>query len=101
MSLKFMRPSAQWLAPTLLAAAAALTVAPAAAQTTYKMAYALSQQSHYGAAGNAFAKTLEEGGQGKHKVQQFPNSALGGEREVIEACNWAPSTWPCSPPARP
>ncbi|RMW97935.1 DctP family TRAP transporter solute-binding subunit [Allofranklinella schreckenbergeri] len=79
-----MRPSAQWLAPTLLAAAAALTVAPAAAQTTYKMAYALSQQSHYGAAGNAFAKTLEEGGQGKHKVQQFPNSALGGEREVIE-----------------
>lgn len=84
MSLKFMRPSAQWLAPTLLAAAAALTVAPAAAQTTYKMAYALSQQSHYGAAGNAFAKTLEEGSQGKHKVQQFPNSALGGEREVIE-----------------
>lgn len=84
MSLKFMRPSAQWLAPTLLAAAAALTVAPAASQTTYKMAYALSQQSHYGAAGNAFAKTLEEGSQGKHKVQQFPNSALGGEREVIE-----------------
>lgn len=83
----FIRKSTQWLAPALLsmAAAAALTVAaPAAAQAPLKMAYALSQQSHYGAAGNAFAKTLEEGSGGKYKVQQFANSALGGEREVIE-----------------
>lgn len=54
------------------------------AQTTIKMAYALSQQSHYGAGGNAFAKTLEEGSNGRFKLEQFANSALGGEREVIE-----------------
>ncbi|WP_170181417.1 TRAP transporter substrate-binding protein [Lampropedia puyangensis] len=82
-----MRKSAQWFSPALVGAvaAAAITVStPASAETTLKMAYALSQQSHYGAAGNAFAKTLDEGSGGKYKVQQFANSALGGEREVIE-----------------
>ncbi|PAT38409.1 TRAP transporter substrate-binding protein [Vandammella animalimorsus] len=82
-----LRPLLRWLAPALIGtAAAAASVLPSAAlaQTTYKMAYALSQQSHYGAAGNAFAKTLEEGSSGKYKIQQFANSALGGEREVIE-----------------
>lgn len=71
---------------SVLAAAtlAVVAIAPAAAQTTYKMAYALSAQSHYGAAGEAFAKTLEQESGGKYKVQQFGNSALGGEREVIE-----------------
>ena len=66
------------------AAVAVAFVAPAAAQTTLKMAYALSAQSHYGAAGQAFAQTLEQETNGKYKVQQFSNSALGGEREVIE-----------------
>lgn len=79
----------QWLSPSLLGAtatAAALSFGVSAvhAQTTYKMAYALSQQSHYGAGGAAFAKTLEEATDGRLKVQEFPNSALGGEREVIE-----------------
>ncbi|WP_153114657.1 TRAP transporter substrate-binding protein [Rhodocyclus tenuis] len=55
---------------------------PAAAQAPLKMAYALSSSSHYGAGAEAFAKTLEKSG--KFKVQQFPNSALGGEREVLE-----------------
>ncbi|KKW68283.1 C4-dicarboxylate ABC transporter substrate-binding protein [Lampropedia cohaerens] len=77
----------QWLVPGLLGAAfttAALVSTAASAQTQIKLAYALSQQSHYGAAGEAFARTLEEGSGGKFTVQQFPNSALGGEREVIE-----------------
>jgi tripartite ATP-independent transporter DctP family solute receptor len=76
-----------WLAPlfaalTALAGVAAAT--PAAAETTLKMAYALSASSHYGAGGEAFAQALATSSQGKYKVQQFPNSALGGEREVIE-----------------
>lgn len=83
--MKFPHQGFRWVKSLLAGAAvAAAFVMPAAAQTTYKMAYALSQQSHYGAAGDAFAKTLEEGSSGKYKVQQFGNSALGGEREVIE-----------------
>lgn len=76
-----------WLAPLFAAftAAAGIAVAtPAAAQTTLKMAYALSASSHYGAGGEAFSKSLEAGTGGRFKVQQFPSSALGGEREVIE-----------------
>lgn len=48
------------------------------------MAYALSTSSHYGAGAEAFAKSIEGASGGKYKVQQFANSALGGEREVIE-----------------
>jgi len=67
-----------------LAGMAVLSAAPASAQTTLKMAYALSQQSHYGAGGQAFAQEIAQATGGKISVQQFPNSALGGEREVIE-----------------
>ena len=73
-----------WLAPLFAAftAASGLALAtPAAAQTTLKMAYALSTSSHYGAGGEAFSKSLEAGTGGRYKVQQFPSSALGGERE--------------------
>ncbi len=58
--------------------------APAMAETTLKMAYALSTNSHYGAGADAFAKSLGDSAKGQFKVQQFANSALGGEREVIE-----------------
>lgn len=73
-----------WLAATIMAACAVTAALPAAAQNTLKMAYALSPTSHYGAGANAFAKSIEESTGGKYKVQQFANSALGGEREVIE-----------------
>lgn len=76
-----------WLAPilaTFTAAAGIALATPVAAQTTLKMAYALSASSHYGAGGEAFSQTLEAGTEGRFKVQQFPSSALGGEREVIE-----------------
>ena len=75
-----------WLAPLFAAftAAAGIAVAPpAAAQTTLKMAYALSASSHYGAGGEAFSKSLEAGTGGRFKVQQFPSSALGGRRPVF------------------
>ncbi|HWK71935.1 TRAP transporter substrate-binding protein [Pollutimonas sp. M17] len=70
----------------LLAATVAgvFAAAPAMAETTLKMAYALSTNSHYGAGADAFAKAIEGGSKGQLKIQQFPNSALGGEREVIE-----------------
>lgn len=67
-----------------LACAALLVSAPVGAQTSLKMAYALSTSSHYGVAADAFAKAVEASSGGKLKVQQFANSALGGEREVIE-----------------
>jgi len=73
-----------WLAATILAACAAATSLPSAAQTPLKMAYALSTSSHYGAGADALAKSIEASSGGKYKVQQFANSALGGEREVIE-----------------
>lgn len=72
--------------PKLLLAAALVGFnigAPASAQNNLKMAYALSENSHYGAGAAAFVKDLEAASP-DYKIQQFPNSALGGEREVIE-----------------
>ena len=66
-----------------LAGAAALT--PASAQTTVKLGYATAPTSHYGVGSNAFCDEIEKRTQGRYKCQQFPNSALGGEREMIEA----------------
>ncbi|MFA7669793.1 MAG: TRAP transporter substrate-binding protein [Burkholderiaceae bacterium] len=78
-----MRPN--WFTKLLTAAcvAGAFIAAPAAAKNL-KFAYALSTNSHYGAGADAFVKSLEADIPGKFQVEQFPNSALGGEREVIE-----------------
>ena len=59
--------------------------AGAQAQTVLKIGYATSQQSHYGVGSTVFCDEIEKGTQGRYKCQQFPNSALGGEREQIEA----------------
>lgn len=71
----------RWLAAAALVSAAAAT--PVLAQTTLKMAYALSETSHYGVAAAVFSKSLAASDP-NFKIQQFPNSQLGGEREVIE-----------------
>ena len=55
------------------------------AQTVLKIGYATSATSHYGVGSTAFCDDIEKGTQGRYKCQQFPNSALGGEREMIEA----------------
>ena len=68
----------------ILVAATALAV-PAMAQTVLKIGYATSQASHYGVGSTVFCDEIEKGTQGRYKCQQFPNSALGGEREMIEA----------------
>ena len=55
------------------------------AQTVLKLGYATSATSHYAVGSTVFCDEIEKGTQGRYKCQQFPNSALGGEREMIEA----------------
>ena len=69
----------------MLSGAMALSAAPAMSQTVLKMGYATPTGSHYWVGSNAFCEQVEKGTQGRYKCQQFPNSALGGEREMIEA----------------
>jgi len=57
----------------------------ASAQTVLKIGYATSATSHYAVGSTAFCDDIEKGTQGRYKCQQFPNSSLGGEREMIEA----------------
>ena len=59
--------------------------ATASAQTVLKIGYATAANSHYGVGSTVFCDEVEKGTQGRYKCQQFPNSALGGEREMIEA----------------
>lgn len=67
------------LAAALLAASTAM-----ASAAELKLGYALSEDSHYGAGAKAFADTLQAELGDTFTVQHFPNSGLGGEREVIE-----------------
>ena len=57
----------------------------AQAQTVLKIGYATSATSHYGVGSSVFCDDIETGTQGRYTCQHFPNSALGGEREMIEA----------------
>ena len=57
----------------------------AQAQTILKIGYATSKESHYGVGSTVFCDEIEKGTQNRYKCQQFPSSALGGEREQIEA----------------
>ena len=68
----------------VLAFATSLTL-PVMAQTVIKIGYATTNTSHYGVGSTVFCDEIEKGTQGRYKCQQFPNSALGGEREMIEA----------------
>ena len=77
----------QLSAPRAAALAVFLTLAAggAAAQTVLKIGYTPPQGSHYWVGATTFCDEVEKGTQGKYKCQQFPASALGGEREQIEA----------------
>lgn len=55
------------------------------AQTVLKIGYTATNDSHYGVAANVFGEELAKRTNGRYKLQQFPSSALGGEREMIEA----------------
>jgi tripartite ATP-independent transporter DctP family solute receptor len=64
---------------------AAGLMSAASAQTVLKLGYATAASSHYGVGSTVFCDDIEKGTQGRYKCQQFPASALGGEREMIEA----------------
>ena len=71
--------------PLAIAAVLAAATGAAQAQTVLKIGYATSATSHYGVGSTVFCDEIEKGTQGRYKCQQFPASALGGEREQIEA----------------
>jgi hypothetical protein len=61
------------------------TVGAAQAETVLKLGYTATNDSHYGAAATVFGDELAKRTNGRYTLQQFPSSALGGEREMIEA----------------
>ncbi len=73
------------IAIAIAAGAFMLPVASAQAQTVLKLGYATTKDSHYAAGSNAMCAEIDKGTAGRYKCQQFPNAALGGEREMIEA----------------
>lgn len=77
-------PISQRLA-VLLAACAAFAVLPSHAQTVLKLGHVLAKGSHYDIGANVFCENLDKNTQGRYKCQVYPASALGGEREEIEA----------------
>ncbi len=68
-----------------LAAAVLLVGTAVQAETILKIGYSNAINSHYGMGAVAFCDGVEKGTQGRYKCQQYPNNALGGEREMIEA----------------
>lgn len=67
------------------ATAFAFLAAPAQAQTVLKIGHVLAKGSHYDVGAQKFCEDIEKGTAGRYKCQVFPSSALGGEREQIEA----------------
>lgn len=65
-----------------LAASSGLALAQQAKEV--KLGYALAINSHYGAAAQAWSESVEKATNNAFKFKQFPSSALGGERELIE-----------------
>ncbi|BDU52333.1 TRAP transporter substrate-binding protein [Limnohabitans sp. INBF002] len=68
-----------------IAATALLAGMAVNAETILKIGYSNAINSHYGVGAVAFCEGVEKGTQGRYKCQQYPNNALGGEREMIEA----------------
>jgi tripartite ATP-independent transporter DctP family solute receptor len=75
--------SKKWVAA--LAATAAFAAFPTQAQTVLKMGHVLAKGSHYDIGANVFCENLDKNTQGRYKCQVYPASALGGEREQVEA----------------
>lgn len=79
-------PTRRLVLSTLAAAAFAASAGLAQAQQPkeVKIGYALAVNSHYGAGAQAWADSVEKATNGAFKFKQFPASALGGERDLIE-----------------
>lgn len=70
---------------TLAAAALFALAGTAGAQTVLKMGYAVPKDSHYGVGATVLCDEIAKGTNNRYTCQHFPSSALGGEREMIEA----------------
>ncbi|MDT7838726.1 TRAP transporter substrate-binding protein [Aquabacterium sp. OR-4] len=68
-----------------LAALLATGAGLAAAQTVLKIGYTPPTASHYGVGATVFCDEITKGTANRYSCQHFPSSALGGEREMIEA----------------
>ena len=68
-----------------VAAVGLLAAGAASAQTTFKMNISVPHDSHYGVAVDTFAAEVEKRTNGRYKIQNFYASALGNEREAVEA----------------
>jgi len=80
------RRTAMQLLSGFAAAAVLLSAGPAEAETrTLKIGYILAKDSQLGAGATALAGEIAKRTQGRITVEQFPNSALGGEVEMLKA----------------
>jgi tripartite ATP-independent transporter DctP family solute receptor len=73
------------LTPALVLATLLTAGAAVQAQTVLKIGYATTKESHYGVGSAVFCDELAKGTANRYTCQHFPNSQLGGEREMIEA----------------
>jgi tripartite ATP-independent transporter DctP family solute receptor len=61
------------------------TLAPAQPVRTLKLGYILSPNSQLGAGGAVFAEEIAKRTNGRNKIEQYPNSVLGGEVEMLKS----------------
>jgi TRAP-type transport system periplasmic protein len=52
---------------------------------TLKLGYILSRHSQLGAGAEVFAEEISKRTQGRYRIDQYPDSALGGEVEMLKA----------------
>jgi TRAP-type transport system periplasmic protein len=76
-----------FLAGAAIAFSCCVATISARAQTpkSLKLGYILSTDSQLGAGGTVFADEIAKRTQGRYRVEQYPNSALGGEVEMLKA----------------
>ncbi|OSP55901.1 TRAP transporter substrate-binding protein [Pseudoruegeria sp. SK021] len=70
--------------PACAATLSLIAGAACADVTDVKIGYALAENSHYGAGAHAWADATEAATDGRYEFVEFPSSALGGERDVLE-----------------
>jgi len=68
-----------------LAYARSIVTTQAQASRTLKLGYILSTDSQLGAGATAFADEVAKRTNGRYRIEQYPNSALGGEVEMLKA----------------
>ena len=74
-----------FLVGSMVACSIAGTAAQAQTPKTLKLGYILSEHSQLGAGATVFADEIAKRTGGRFKIEQYPNSALGGEVEMLKA----------------